>query len=236
MKWIEALKKHAEKAGKYVVPKKGTPEYDEVRRIMDAGKPAPPAAAKSAPAPAPAPADAPAAGPKKRGRKPKAKAEAAAVAAAPAPKAPKVRKPRAPRAKKQDDGELASPAMAMAMGKSVNKKQAPEASNAVEAKPRIGRARAKAGSVPAGMLPQGATMKAVKNSKNPEAVLESATNAHFPVVPAEAMVGLRVTQSVRNRLTSERVGKPVLPTLVDADKPVNATPFSFSKLRNELGC
>jgi hypothetical protein len=234
MKWVEALKKYAEKAGKYVVPKKGTAEYDEVRRIMDAGKPAPAAPAKPAPAASDAPA--PAAAPKKRGRKPKAKAEAPAVAAAPAAKAPKVRKPRAPRKPRaKEGGELASPAMAMAM-KADNKKQAPEASSAVEAKPRIGRAKAKAGSVPAGLLPQGATMKAVKHSKNPEAVLESATNAHLPVVPAEAMVGLRVQKSVRQRLAAEAVGEPQLPALVDKDKPVNAAPFSFQKLRNELGC
>lgn len=230
MKWVEALKKYAEKAGKYVVPKKGTPEYDEVRRIMDGAKPAKAPAPASAPADAPAPAPAP----KKRGRKPKAKAEAPAVAPAPAPKEKKPRKPRAPR-KKAEAGELASPAMAMAM-KADEKKQAPEASNAVEAKPRIGRAKAKAGSVPAGMLPQGATKRAVQRSKNPEAVLESATNAHLPVVPAEAMVGLKVVKSVRHELKEEMVGKPALPVLVEQDKPVNAVPFSFQKLRNDLGC
>ena len=229
MKWVEALKKYAEKAGKYVVPKKGTPEYEEVRRIMDSEKPAP----AKAPAPADAPAPAPA--PKKRGRKPKAKAEAPAVAPAPAPKEKKPRKPRAPRAKKAEGkGEMASPAMAMA--KADEKKQAPEASNAVEAKPRVGRAKAKAGSVPAGMLPEGATKRAVMRSKNPEAVLESATNAHLPVVPAEAMVKLRQPKSIRDELHKNVVEKPHLPELVEKDKPVDRPPFSFQKLRYDLGC
>ncbi len=33
MTWAEALKEHAKKTGKFVVPKKGTPEYDEVSKI-----------------------------------------------------------------------------------------------------------------------------------------------------------------------------------------------------------
>ena len=34
MKWVEALKEYAKQKGKYVVPRKGTPEYDEVRKLM----------------------------------------------------------------------------------------------------------------------------------------------------------------------------------------------------------
>ena len=34
-KWIEALKKWNEKNDKWCVPRKGTPEYQEVRKIMD---------------------------------------------------------------------------------------------------------------------------------------------------------------------------------------------------------
>lgn len=33
MSWAEALKEHAKKTGKFVVPKKGTPEYEEVAKI-----------------------------------------------------------------------------------------------------------------------------------------------------------------------------------------------------------
>lgn len=34
-KWITALKKWNEKNEKWCVPRKGTPEYNEVRKIMD---------------------------------------------------------------------------------------------------------------------------------------------------------------------------------------------------------
>jgi hypothetical protein len=34
MKWVEALKEYAKQKGKYVVPRKGTPEYDEVKKLM----------------------------------------------------------------------------------------------------------------------------------------------------------------------------------------------------------
>ena len=34
-KWITALKKWNEKNEKWCVPRKGTPEYEEVRKIMD---------------------------------------------------------------------------------------------------------------------------------------------------------------------------------------------------------
>jgi hypothetical protein len=33
-KWITALKKWNEGRDKYCIPKRGTPEYDEVRKIM----------------------------------------------------------------------------------------------------------------------------------------------------------------------------------------------------------
>jgi hypothetical protein len=34
MKWVDALKEYAKVKGKYVVPRKGTPEYDEVKKLM----------------------------------------------------------------------------------------------------------------------------------------------------------------------------------------------------------
>ena len=37
MNWIEALRAYSETTGKYVVPKRGTKEYDEVKRIQDGG-------------------------------------------------------------------------------------------------------------------------------------------------------------------------------------------------------
>jgi hypothetical protein len=208
MKWVEALKQY--NAGKkWSVPRKGSPEYAEVMKIMG----------KEAPAAAAAPAAAPAAPAEKKPRKPrerKVKPAPAAAPAAPVAEAPKakVKRERAPRVKKvvADD----------------------PSSNAVEAKPRVGKVKAKAGSVPADIIPEGATKRAVMKSKNPEAVLESATNAHLPVVPAEAMVGLKGIQHTKKHLRA--IEHPALPELVDKDKPVDGVPFSFQKLRNELGC
>jgi len=39
--WLHALKEHSKKTGKYVVPKKGTKDYDEVKALqkkMEGGK------------------------------------------------------------------------------------------------------------------------------------------------------------------------------------------------------
>ena len=35
MSWMEALKEHNKQAGKWSVPKKGTPEYDAVKKLQD---------------------------------------------------------------------------------------------------------------------------------------------------------------------------------------------------------
>ena len=35
MSWVDALKEYAKKNGKFVVPKKGSPEYDAVKKIQD---------------------------------------------------------------------------------------------------------------------------------------------------------------------------------------------------------
>jgi hypothetical protein len=52
--WLPACKEYAEKMGRWTVPKKGTPEYEEVKKIMDrlASEKAPvPATPARAPAP-----------------------------------------------------------------------------------------------------------------------------------------------------------------------------------------
>lgn len=216
MKWVEALKKYNE-GKKWSVPKKGTPEYEAVRKLMGAD-----GAKAEAPAPAPAPAE--------------------------APKAKRVYKKRPP---KQTQKDKEDEKLAMEV-KEVKEKVAPEKkkravrkgkavvvkdvddSTAVEARPKVGKAKAKAGSVPAGLGAQGATVLAVEKSKNPEAVLESATNAHMPVVSAENFVGLKPVHTQKAHL--REVLKPSLPALVDTEKVVNAPPFSFQQLRNHLGC
>ena len=221
--WLQALKEYAKAHGKYIVPKKGSAEYEAVRKLMGAA----PAATASAAAPAA----------EKKARKPRAKkaavvaahkaegevlkeaekahaAEGAAIAAA-APRAAKKRMPRKKRA--------AAPVAAVEIA----------SSNAVEAKPKRRRARAKAGSVPVGLLPEGATEAAVAASKNPSAVLESATNAHMPVVPAESMVKLRPVKNLKGAL--KKVEKPDLPRLVKPTAEVSAPAFSFQAVRNLLG-
>ena len=206
MKWVEALKKYNE-GKKWSVPKKGTPEYAEVLKIMGKDVPAAPPAAPAAKAMDSAAPEKP-----KRGRKPAA--AKAAEAEKPAPAAPAEKPKRKPRAKKVVEDV---------------------SSNAADAKPEAPRKRrAKAGSVPAGMIPEGMTKKAVAASPNPEAVLQSATNAHIPVVPAEAMVGLKVVKSTKKHL--REIEHPKLPVLVDSERVVNDAPFSFQALRNHLGC
>jgi hypothetical protein len=95
MSWIEALKARAAKTGKYVVPKKGSAEYDDVKKMMGGAAPAA-AAAKAAPAKK---AKAVEVLHKKEGKVLKAAvvahaAEGAAMAAPPkAPRKPRSRKP-----------------------------------------------------------------------------------------------------------------------------------------------
>jgi hypothetical protein len=209
MKWVEALKAYAEKKGKYVVPKKGSAEYEEVRALMGGDKPKveakmeekmeekvvekveDPAKAKKA---------------KKvkevMEKMEKVKKERKAKAVVEAPSKRKVAKPRMKKA------EL-------------------EATAAAEAKPKRARVKREAGSVPAGMIPEGATKKAVMASKNPEAILQSATNAHLPIVGDEAVsLKLRAPRKLK---------EDDLPVLVDKEKVVDAKPFSFQALRNHLG-
>jgi hypothetical protein len=92
MSWIEALKARAAKTGKYVIPKKGSAEYDDVKKMMGG---AAPAAAPAAPAKK---AKAVEVLHKKEGKVLKAAvaahaAEGAAMAAPKAPRKPRSRKP-----------------------------------------------------------------------------------------------------------------------------------------------
>ena len=165
----------------------------------------------------------------------------AAPPAAPAAKAMDTEKPKRGRkaAAKSAVAEAEKPAVPAAEKPKrkprVKKVEVDVSSNAADAKPEPPRKRkAKAGSVAAGMIPEGMTKKAVEATKNPEAVLESATNAHIPVVPAEAMVGLKGIKATKKHL--REVQHPVLPTLVDKERVVNEAPFSFQALRQHLGC
>jgi hypothetical protein len=231
MSWVEACREYAKKAGKYMIPKKGTAEYDEVRKLM--GSPASSHKAeekKSAPRKKVEMKDDEAPKPK-RGRKAKEDApapatvkEAVAEMKEEKKKAVKPRasrKPKAPKTERVKHAEV--------YHREVEIKE----SNAVEAKPRVVRgAKAKAGSVESGIIPEGATKKAVMKSKNPSAVLESATNAHLPIVPEENMLRIKPVRAPRSATLVER---PELPTLVDKERPVSMPAFSFQKLRDTLG-
>lgn len=222
MRWVDALKEYAKKNGKYVVPKKGSKEYDEVRAIMGASKGE--AKADVAKAEAPKMEEKADKAVERTGkvRKPRAKkavavaAEGTAAAVAPA----KVKKERKPRAKKAVEGVST------------------KSQNALDAHPRRGRRQAKeaAGSVPAGMEMKGATEKAVAHSKNPEAVLEQMTNAHLPVNPSGKVPALRLPKGVafdsEAKLTA---GEMEMPSLVEKSRPVSAAPFSFNAIRRQLG-
>jgi hypothetical protein len=234
LSWVDACKEHAKKTGKYSIPKKGTADYDAVRALMSKAGDAPAAAKADAPAKAKLPRKT--AAQKLKDAEPQAKAVMTAENVEKAQEAPKVPKKAvsrrnvtrkvkrgASRAAKLDDVTDLPPAM---MGDV-------KSSNAVEAKPRRVRgAKAKAGSVEAGAIPEGVPKRAVQKSKNPEAVLESATNAHLPIVPKENMLGIKPVKAPKNEVAVER---PVLPGLVDKAAPVSAVPFSFQALRNKLG-
>lgn len=100
MKWVDAIREYSKKMGvKYSIPKKGSPAYDEIKKMMDAAN-APPQAPSHGATKVPVHHSAP-----KKAEKPlrkvRAKKADEAVSADPATAAlTKERKPRKPRAKK----------------------------------------------------------------------------------------------------------------------------------------
>ena len=228
-KWTDALKAYAAKnGGKYMVPKKGTKEYEEVKALMGAAKgeaKADEAKGDVAKAEAHKVEEKALKAVERTGkvRKPRAKKAVADAAGEAAPAAP-VKKPRAkkePRVKKEKVEGIST-----------------KSQNALDAHPRRNRRKAKeaAGSIPAGAEIKGATEKAVSHSKNPEAVLEQMTNAHLPVNPSGKVPQLRLPKSVafdsEAKLTA---GEMEMPSLVDKSRPVAAAPFSFNAIRRHLG-
>ena len=193
MKWTDALKAYAKKTGKYVVPRKGTPEYEAVRKMMGASEPK----------------EAPAGEGTKKGEVRKTARKAFEKAEAPAPTAPA--KPKRRRASSEPvDANPAVKAIAQ------------------EDKPRRGRV-GKKGDV---LLGVGATERAVAKSKNPEVVLDNATNVHEPIAPPAAEAG----DLAELKKAVARVRKPkALPKLVEPERVVNEKPFSFSDLKKHLG-
>lgn len=211
MKFVEALKIF-NTGKKYSIPKKGTPEYDEVMKIMNKDKPAADAAA--------APAK------PKRTRKPKAME--------PAKEPEKAMEPA-----KEPEKAVAAAAPVKAARKPRVKRVSLETQDAVDTRavePRKRKAKLPvgAGSVPVGMIPEGLTKKAAIASKNPEAVFQNAVNAFIPIVDPAVAAGLASVKKTKKQL--REVMAPSIPVLVNKETIVNEKPFSFQELRNKLGC
>ena len=196
MKWVEALKEYAKQKGKYVVPRKGSPEYDEVKKLMGM-------AHKDT-----AKGDIEA-GQAKRDEK-KAVAESAPEA--------KPKKPRAPRKKKAVEASVPSEVL----GEGVR----PE---------KVGRAkRGKKVEAEKMMIQksEGKTVLAAEKTKNPEAILQVATNTHEPIAPPAALAG----NLAELKKDMAKVRKPrALPVLVEKERVENAVPFSFVEFKRKLG-
>lgn len=214
MKWTDALKEYAKKHGKFVVPKKGSPEYEEVRKLMGAG----------------AEASAKAVEKKALETLPEMKAEK---------KAP--RKPRAPR-KKVDapkDVELKEAKMEEKEKKPRRKAKlsAPQkddglAPPAPAMKPKRSRMNKKKALDKSAENPGGITMADVARSANPENVFSNAVNVHEKIAPPAVFAG----ELAPLKEAIAKVRKPrSLPKLVEAEKVDNEAPFSFQSFKRRIG-
>ena len=197
--WTEALKEYAKQTGKkYSVPRKGSPEYEAVRKLM--GKDAEP---KMAPA---------GEGTKKGEVRKTARKAFEGTNQEEEKEKPKPKR-RARAARPKAESLDAMPAVAAV---------------AAEDKPRRGRV-GKKGDV---LLGVGATERAVAKSKNPEVVLDNATNVHEPIAPPAAEAG----DLAELKKAVARIRKPkALPKLVEPERVVSEKAFSFSELKKHLG-
>jgi len=206
MKWTEALKEYAKmKGGKYVVPRKGTPEYDEVKKLMGESK-----------------ADQVKAdvehGQAKRDVKKMVKEEKAEAKAEAAPAA-KEKKPRKPRAKKE---KVVAPASAPVI--EVKDKPA-------RRKAKTSTAQGTAAMVALDL--GGKTAVDTAKSKNPEAIFQQATNVHEPIAPPAALGGdlselkkdiqkVRKPRALPRLIEPERVSEGVPFSFVDFKRKIGA--------------
>jgi hypothetical protein len=218
MKWTDALKEYAKKSGKFVVPKKGTPEYAEVRKLMDASASATAKAVEKV-------------------------AEKVMPAAEEKPKPKPKRAPRAPRAKKAAgpmDVELKENKMEEKEKKSRRKAKLspPQKDDAYatapppEMKPKRSRMAKKKALDKAAMNPGGVTMADVVRSANPESVFSSAVNVHEPIAPPAVLAG--ELAPLKEAIAKIRKPRSVL-RLVEPEKVANDTAFSFSAFKRRIG-
>ena len=196
--WVQALKEYAKQhGGKYVVPKKGTPEYDAVKKLMGASAPAP---AKEA----------------LKEAKKEAKKEGDGT------------KKGMPRKTARKAFEDLPPRSEASKSKS-KKSDGMEAMKSLEADaaPKKKVRRSKKVLKEAG----GVTFQADAASRNPEVLLNNATNLHEPIAPPAALAG----DLAELKKDVARVRKPKsLPKLIEPERVVSDEPFSFSALKKRI--
>ena len=200
--WTQALKMYAQQTGKkYAIPRKGSPEYEAVKKLM--GKDAPAAEPKEAPS---------GEGTKKGEVRKTARKAFEGTKQEAEKKADKPKRRRA--APKKAEALEAMPAVA-----AVGAEDKPRRLRRKKAQPDV-------------LLGVGATERAVSKSKNPEVVLDNATNVHEPIAPPAAEGG----DLAELKKAVARIRKPkALPKLVEPERVVNEKPFSFSELKKHLG-
>lgn len=206
MKWTEALKEYAKrKGGKYTVPRKGTPEYDEVRKLMGEAH-----------------ADQVKAdvehGQAKRDVKKMVKEEKAEAKAEAKPV--KEKKPRAPRKKRAPLDETVATAPVVEVkdtpARRKSKASVKKGNDAMIAKEIVG----------------GKTAIDTAKSANPEAIFQSATNVHEPIAPPAALAGN--LGELKKDLAKVRKPRS-LPKLVEPEHVVSGVPFSFVDFKRKIG-
>lgn len=228
MSWVEAVKAYCAKKGcKYSIPRKGSPEYAEVRAMMGGSAPA---------------------------EKKEEKADEGTKKGEPRKTARKAfeglmedKKPKS-KAKKEDKAVAVAGVVAKVKDGAVKHKEAPrrkraskkgadvailsEAAGVPLPKPhkkRVSRAEAVANQV---ARSEGVTEKAVERSANPEVLLQNATSVHDPIAPPAALAGdLKALKA-----DVAKVRKPrALPKLVEPEHVVNDAPFDFLSFKRKIG-
>lgn len=216
MKWTDALKEFAKKHGKFVVPKKGSAEYEEVRKLMDASATATAKAVEKV-----------------------AVKELAPAPAKPAKKEP--RKPRAPRKKAMGPKDIElKEAMLEEKEKKPRRKakvSAPQKDDGLapppaEVKPKRSRMNKRKALDKSAMNPGGVTMADVERSVNPENIFSNAVNVHEKIAPPAVMA----MELAPLKEAIAKVRKPRnIPKLVEPEKVDNEAPFSFQAFKRRIG-
>lgn len=235
MSWVEAIKAYSAKKGiKYTIPRKGTPEYAEVKAMMGS-------------APAEKKEEMQEEGTKKgEERKTARKAFEGMMEErkkAKAPKAPKAEKkvvkgvvakvsaePKVsvepkeanpvPRRKRASKKAADSAVLSEAAGVPLSKPKGKRVSREVAVANQIARS-------------EGVTNLAAEKSNNPEMLLNNATNVHDPIAPPAALAG----DLSALKADVAKVRKPrALPKLIEPERVVNEAPFDMLAFRRKLGC